>query len=222
MPLKDIFDKARETAGRAVANAGKVVARVGEKAGELARDPEVREQVGNAGRKAVDHGVRLKDRAVEEGRRMQQTETYRAAADKVSEMAESETAQKAMAMAESLAGAGKEKFLKTTRIVLSELRAMNPILGECGIAITDFAVAMSVPPAILISIERVAPPKVPIEEILLREEPKLTRFQETLLVSVDRAFALEKIAADYQYSMGQIVVEMSIPPKVEVHFKPEW
>lgn len=221
MPLKDILDRAKETAGKAVANAGKAVVRAGEKARELAQDPEVRDQVGVAARKAADQASQLKDKAIQEGRRIQQTDTYRAASAKVTEIAESETAQKAKAMAGNLAGAGKERMLKTTRFVLSELRALNPILGECGIAITDLALAMSVPPAVIVTIERVGPASIAIEEIVLREDPKLTRFQETLLVSVDRAFAMEKIASDFQYSLGQIVVEMSIPPKVEVHFRPE-
>lgn len=180
------------------------------------------------GRKTTDVTMKALDTAYDKtskkAKEIKQSDSYKAACEKTrekaKEIADSDQMKKAKMMASKLVGASKEKLMNTTKRLLHEVHVLTPVLTECGFEITDLAIVMSVPPGVLVSVRQIDKKRVSAEDWLLENPGKLSKFQETVLISIDRAYAVESIAAAYNYSMGEIMIEMTVPPRVEVHFKP--
>jgi cell fate (sporulation/competence/biofilm development) regulator YmcA (YheA/YmcA/DUF963 family) len=180
-------------------------------------------------KKTTDVTLKALDKAYDEtskkAKEIKESEAYKSACEKTREkakvIAESDQIKKAKMMASKFAGVSKEKLMQTTKRLLQEIHVLTPVLDDCGFAITDLAIVMSVPPGVLVTVRQMPGQKrVSAEQWLIENPGKLTKFQETVLISIDRAYALESIAAAYKYSMAEIMIEMTVPPRVEVHFKP--
>jgi hypothetical protein len=98
---------------------------------------------------------------------------------------------------------------------LSEVNGLKPILANSGFIVGDILLTVSVPPAVSIVIEQVEGGKQPLDCILENED--LTKFQRSLLVSIKQLYALNATVEKFNHTIGQIEVEMGLPPVLRAH-----
>jgi hypothetical protein len=190
------------------------------KAKEIAESEKTRDFIKRAADTGNEFTKKTIEKSISSTREFQKSETYKAASEKIDEFAQSDTVKKARDFATKFAGASREKLVNTTKRLLNEIEIITPVLTECGFAVTDLAVVMSVPPGVMVTVKQFKKSEILAQDWLLANPGRLTKFQETLLISVDRAYAVEELAREYHYKMGEILIEMTVPPRVEVHFKP--
>jgi hypothetical protein len=116
---------------------------------------------------------------------------------------------------------GREQVRERLLSFLSEINGLKPILAECGFAVGDVSVGVSLPPEFRVVVEQIEEGENSVEHILEENEDTITKTQKTILTSLLRANRLAQRTDKYGYCVRQYELLMSIPPKVTAVFKPK-
>lgn len=127
-----------------------------------------------------------------------------------------EATVKAKEMGTETVQSAQAKTQGITQKALATLKSLEPVLKNCGYIIGDVKVTMSLPPSFSIIVEQVPGASDSIERILA-EPGNLNKVQLAILKGLQDAYALEANANAYGYTIGQIEMEIGLPPKVHVH-----
>ena len=101
---------------------------------------------------------------------------------------------------------------------LEDIRGIKPILRDSGFTISDIAMTMSIPPGIKLSIEQKKKGKNKLEKMQKRKD-ELSIIQKSIVETILKAYSIEDQIIPYGYMIGQIEIEMAVPPKVHIHLK---
>lgn len=110
---------------------------------------------------------------------------------------------------------GKEKFKGVVESSLKEVKSLRPLLNQCGFILGDIMITASIPPSLTLVVEQKMDAAVNVVQVLESEE--LTKTQKIVLTSIKKIFDLNSTIENFGHTIGQIEVEMSIPPKVTAH-----
>jgi len=109
----------------------------------------------------------------------------------------------------------KEQMNNYLPVMLDKLNELQPILKECGFIIGDIKLIASIPPGIGMTVEQEKNGVIRISKVM--KEQKLTKFQKTILMNINKIYSLNETAEKYNYTIGQLDVVLSIPPKITAH-----
>ena len=98
---------------------------------------------------------------------------------------------------------------------LKELNDLRSLLNECGFIIGDIKLTASIPPSIGIVVEQEKMGQSQLKQVM--EDKELTRLQSTVLESIRKIYELDNVVQKHELTIGQIEIEMGIPPKVIAH-----
>ena len=122
---------------------------------------------------------------------------------------------KASDAASAISEKGKEQINKQVPALLEKLAGLQPILKESGFIVDDMAITLSIPPSISITVAKEEGAENRINEVI--ESHELTKFQKAALNSIGQMYALNKTFGKFNYVIGNLDIEMSIPPAITAH-----
>ena len=122
---------------------------------------------------------------------------------------------KAMDSAGSLKDGANNVFSKVISSSLAEIEGLKPVLKQSGFIIGDIIIEMAINPKVNLVIEQIETGKLSIEDALKQEG--LTKVQTTILASIGKIHALNSVIEDYNHTIGQIEIELGLPPTVRAH-----
>ncbi len=109
----------------------------------------------------------------------------------------------------------KEQMNNYLPVMLDKVSELQPILKVCGFIIGDIRLVASIPPGIGLTVEQEKNGVIKISKVM--KEQKLTKFQKTILLNINRIYSLNETTEKYNYTIGQIDIMLSIPPKIIAH-----
>ena len=109
----------------------------------------------------------------------------------------------------------KKKMSDYLPVMLEKLSELQPVLQECGFIIGDIKLVAGISPGIGLTVEQEKNGVIRINKVM--KEQKLTKFQKTILDSINRIYSLNETAEKYNFTIGQIDIMLTIPPKVTAH-----
>lgn len=122
---------------------------------------------------------------------------------------------KAKGSAGSLKEGANGMFNKAIASSMSEIQSLTPILKKSGFIIGDIIIGIAINPKVNLVIEQIEEGELSIKDALKQED--LTKFQITILNSIDKIHNLNSVVGEYNHTIGQIEIELGIPPTVRVH-----
>ncbi len=99
---------------------------------------------------------------------------------------------------------------------LAELKGVQPILAECGFIIGDVVLTMSIPPGVKVVVEQTSDGESSLESFL-NDENELSKIQLSIIKGIMDAYSLNRMVNPHGYTIGQVEMELTFPPKVHVH-----
>ena len=126
-----------------------------------------------------------------------------------------DAADKAKDSASTLQEGAGNAFNKLVANSLKEIEALKPVLKKSGFIIGDIIIEMALSPKVNLIVEQVGKGDVSIEDAL--KEDGLSKTQVLILNSIAKIHGLNSIVEEYQHTIGQIEIELGLPPTVKVH-----
>ncbi len=115
----------------------------------------------------------------------------------------------------TVASASSDQLGKKLDSTMEELNGLRPLLKESGFIIGDISLALSIPPSLGIVVEQ---EKEGVNRIIqVMDENELSKFQEMVMGSIKKIYNLDEVAEKHDYTIGQIEIALSIPPKITAH-----
>jgi hypothetical protein len=121
--------------------------------------------------------------------------------------------------ADAISEKGREQFDKQVPAMLEKLTGLKPILKESGFLVGDVAMTLSIPPSLSITISQADGADNRITEVI--ESHELTKFQKTTLSTIGQMYAFNQTFLKFDYVIGDVDIEMSIPPAITAHLNPK-
>ena len=118
---------------------------------------------------------------------------------------------------ETAGAVGKDQVKEKLAICLEELNDLRPLLKESGFIIGDVVVTISIPPSFGIIVEQEKNGVNKLEQVMEARKDELTKFQSLVMGSLKKLYDLNDMVERYEHTIGQIEVELGIPPKVRAH-----
>jgi len=109
------------------------------------------------------------------------------------------------------------KVQDMTQKALTALKGVEPILKSCGFIIGDVKATMSVPPAFTVVVEQTAEGSTCLDAVLEEQGANLTKIQHAIIKGIRDAYTLEKTVNPLGFTVGQVEMELGLPPNVHVH-----
>ena len=122
---------------------------------------------------------------------------------------------KATDTAAAISEKGREQINKQVPAMLEKLTELQPILKESGFIVGDVAMTLSIPPSLSLTVTQVEGVENRIKEVI--ESRELTKFQKATLSSIGQMYAFNKTFGKFNYVIGDVDIEMSIPPAITAH-----
>jgi len=122
---------------------------------------------------------------------------------------------KVTATAGNLKETGGKQLQEKLSTSLQELNDLRPLLNECGFIIGDIKLTASVPPSVGIVVEQEKEGQSNLQKVM--EKKELTRLQSIVLGGIRKIYDLNNVVEKHDHTIGQIEIEMGIPPKVIAH-----
>ena len=126
-------------------------------------------------------------------------------------VAKDKTAGAALAVSEK----GKEQVFKQVPAMLEKLTDLKSVLKEAGFLVGDIAMTLSIPPSLGLTVTQVEGEENRLQEVI--ESRELTKIQKSTLVSISQIYACNKTFGKFDYAVGRIDIELSIPPAITAH-----
>jgi len=122
---------------------------------------------------------------------------------------------KAKQGADSLKEGAGDLLNKVMASSMSEIEGLRPVLNQSGFIIGDIIIEMALNPKINIVVEQVEEGELSIKDALKQEG--LTKMQTSILKSIDKINALNTVVSQYEHTIGQIEIELGLPPTIKAH-----
>ena len=117
--------------------------------------------------------------------------------------------------AAAVAEKGREQIQKQVPAMLEKLSGLKLVLEESGFLVGDVAMTLSIPPGLALTITQADGAENRIKEVI--ESRELTKLQATILAGISQMYAFNQTFGKFDYVIGQIDIELSIPPAVTAH-----
>jgi hypothetical protein len=124
---------------------------------------------------------------------------------------------KAADTANTISEKGKEQMNKQVPAMLEKLSALRPILKESGFIVDEVGITISIPPTLSLTVTQEEGAENKIKEVI--ESHELTKFQKVTLNSIAKMYGFNQTFGKFNYVIGDLEIEMSIPPAVTAHLK---
>ena len=98
---------------------------------------------------------------------------------------------------------------------LAEINGLKPVLEKSGFIIGDVFISMSFPPKIGIIVEQKADGVKDIDS--MSDNENLSKLQSAILSSIQKVYQMNEMVENHDHTIGQIEVEMGLPPGIKVH-----
>ena len=98
---------------------------------------------------------------------------------------------------------------------LSEINGLKPVLEKSGFIIGDVFFGLSLPPKIGIIVEQKAGGVKNLDN--LSDNENLSKLQSAIISSIQKAYKMNEMAENHDHTIGQIEIEMGLPPGIKVH-----
>ncbi len=105
-------------------------------------------------------------------------------------------------------------------LLLVEHSKFEPILEQAGFIVGDIQIRLSIPPALIVSIEQ-AQDNAFVRLQDLSNEQTLTKMQKTVISLIREAYKLDDLVTSHKHKISQFELEYSIPPGVTIHLHSE-
>ncbi len=141
-------------------------------------------------------------------------------AKEVASKAKDVSLEAAQALKESggkLAESGKEKAQETLAFLLTELNGLVPILRECGYAVGNLSVTISLPPKLKVVVSQDGKGSKSLETMLVETEESLSKIQVAAMKGLIKAYEFDHTVGKYGYRLGEIELVLSVPPEVTMN-----
>ena len=122
---------------------------------------------------------------------------------------------KAKQGADSLKEGAGDLLNKVLASSMSEIEGLRPVLNQSGFIIGDIIIEMALNPKINIVVEQVEEGELSIKDVLKQEG--LTKMQTSILKSIDKINELNAVVKQYEHTIGQIEIELGLPPTIKAH-----
>ena len=119
-------------------------------------------------------------------------------------------------VASKIATASRQGIRKTITKLLDEFDQFAPLLEEVGFIVGDIELRVTIPPALIITLEQ-AHGNVSERLEQLSDDAVPTKLQLSVLTLIREAYLLEDIVAAKGHVIGQFELTFSIPPSVSMH-----
>lgn len=119
----------------------------------------------------------------------------------------------------SIAALGQQKARDAIKSVLNDLNAQYGVIEQSGFHVNDIAIELTLIPSVSIFIDQTEDASLEKIESTLSQDG-LTTFQRSLLTVIKQLYQLNGLANESDHEVAFIEVELSIPPAVTAHLKP--
>ena len=117
---------------------------------------------------------------------------------------------------EKLVAGAKDKAQDAFRNTIGEINALAEVLENCGFILGDLAISVGLMPKVQVTIEQREHGSADLEKLAEREG-ELTKTQTAVLKSLQRIYDMNDMVEAEGYTLGQVDIELGVPPSVSVH-----
>ena len=118
--------------------------------------------------------------------------------------------------ASGIASSLSEKGGDVVRESLDQMNSLRPILAKAGFIVGDLSVGMSLTPAVKIILEQTETAEMSLSKVLSELESPNAK-QKAVLNALISIYKLEESIKARGHTIGQVEVELGLPPAVTVH-----